>query len=178
VQLSAEACSGLATLPLFARSSSALTFEPSEGKTLAEAITLAVASAVDEALIETFRRIYTSIQHGDSDELTSSLAHDIEFVLPESLPWGGPHHGPLGVAAMVEIYRDHVDGSWADPDEFVEGGDRVVVLGRLTGKARSSGQRFEVPFAHVWGLSEGVPSRLRAYYDSAPITAALEGTGS
>ena len=102
-----------------------------------------MASAVDEALIETFRRIYTSIQHGDSDELTSSLAHDIEFVLPESLPWGGPHHGPLGVAAMVEIYWDHVDGSWADPDEFLEDGDRVVVLGRLTGKVRSSGQRFE-----------------------------------
>jgi uncharacterized protein len=137
-----------------------------------------VASPVDEALIETFRRIYTSIQHGDSDELTSSLAHDIEFVLPESLPWGGPHHGPLGVAAMVEIYSDHIDGSWADPDEFVEDGDRVIVLGRLIGKARSSGQRFEVPFAHLWGLAEGVPSSFRAYYDSAPITAALEGTGS
>ncbi|HXF00129.1 MAG TPA: nuclear transport factor 2 family protein [Solirubrobacterales bacterium] len=133
---------------------------------------------MDDAFVETFRRIYTSIQRGDPDELTRSLTHDIEWTLPESVPWGGVHHGPLGVKAMVEIYSDLVDGYWADPDEFIQDGDRVVVLGRMTGEGRSSGQRFEVPFTHVWGLIDGVPSRFRAYYDSAPITAALEGAAS
>src|SRR6266511_1437783 len=47
-------------------------------------------------------------------------------------------------------------------------------------RARESGQGFEVPFAHVWTLSDGNGSRCRAYFDSAPILAALESerTGS
>jgi len=128
---------------------------------------------VDEALIENFRRIYSAVQRGDSAELETSLTHDIEWVLPETVPWGGTHHGPLGVEAVFEIYRDHVDGLWADPDEFLDAGERVVVLGRVGGRARSSGQQFEVPFAHIWGLTDGVPSGFRAYFDTAPIMAAL-----
>jgi len=128
---------------------------------------------VDEALIENFRRIYSAVQRGDSAELETSLTHDIEWVLPETVPWGGRHHGPLGVEAVFEIYRDHVDGLWADPDEFLDAGERVVVLSRVGGRARSSGRGFEVPFAHIWGLTDGVPSGFRAYFDTAPIMAAL-----
>jgi ketosteroid isomerase-like protein len=128
---------------------------------------------VDDALIETFRRIYSAVQRGDSAELQRNLAHDVEWILPEAVPWGGTHHGHLGVEAVNEIFGDHVDGLWADPDEFLMDGELVVVLGRVSGRARSSGQWFEVPFAHVWGLTDGVPSRFRAYFDTAPITTAL-----
>ena len=31
------------------------------------------------------------------------------------------------------------------------------------------------PFVHVWSFSEGVPSRCRSYFDTAPVMAALEG---
>ena len=51
--------------------------------------------------------------------------------------------------------------------------DLILVLGRLMGCGRQTGQSFEVPFAHVWGLSDGMPSSFRGYYDSAPITAVL-----
>jgi ketosteroid isomerase-like protein len=49
------------------------------------------------------------------------------------------------------------------------------VLGRLRGRARASGQEFEVGFAHVWTLTDGVASRAQIYYDSAPVLAALGG---
>ena len=129
---------------------------------------------MEDESIETLRRIYTAIQHGDFAELQRSVTHDVEWILPESVPWGGTHHGHLGVEALGEIFRDHVDGIWADPDEFLVADDeRVVVLGRVSGRGRSSGARFEVPFAHVWALTEGAPSRCRAYFDTAPITDAL-----
>ena len=48
-----------------------------------------------------------------------------------------------------------------------------VVLGRLRGRSRASGEEFEVPFVHVWGLTDGVPSVLRAYFDPLPILRAL-----
>lgn len=132
-------------------------------------------SDADDALLEILRRIYTAVQRGDTDELKRSVAHDIEWVLPETVPWGGTHHGPEGVEAVYEIYREHADGIWPDPDDLLVADDRAVVLGRLSARARATGRRFEVPFVHVWTLSDGVPARFRAYFDSAPITAALEG---
>ena len=49
----------------------------------------------------------------------------------------------------------------------------IVVLGRLRGRARATGEEYEVDFAHVWTLSDGVPSRCHSYFDTAPIMAVL-----
>jgi ketosteroid isomerase-like protein len=128
---------------------------------------------MDEALLETFRRIYTAVQQGDFEALGENMTHDVEWALPPTVPWGGVHHGHLGVESVGEIFREHVDGIWSEPDEFLDLGDRVVVLGRVSGTGRASGEPFEVSFAHVWDLADGVPSRLHAYFDSAPIKTAL-----
>ena len=125
--------------------------------------------------IEAVRRIYAALTRWEVEDLVADVAHDIEWTLPAALPWGGTHHGPDGVRSFARIFRDHVEGPWADPDDFLDAGDRVVVLGRLRGQARESGQEFEVDFAHVWTLTDGIASRAQIYYDSAPIIAALEG---
>jgi uncharacterized protein len=125
--------------------------------------------------IEAVRRIYAALTRWEVEDLVADVAHDIEWTLPAALPWGGTHHGPDGVRSFARIFRDHVEGPWADPDDFLDAGDRVVVLGRLRGQARESGQEFEVDFAHVWTLTDGIASRAQIYYDSAPINAALEG---
>ena len=103
----------------------------------------------------------------------ADLAHDIEWNLPDVLPWGGTRHGHDGVLSFASVSQDHVEGRWADPDHFLDAGDRMVVLGRLHGRAKATGQDFEVEFAHVWTMTDGVASRLHAYFDTAPIMAAL-----
>jgi ketosteroid isomerase-like protein len=130
------------------------------------------------AEVERLKAIYTAIQRQDTDELTRSVAHDMEFEMPAGLPWGGVHHGQDGLAAVAEIHQDHVEGEWAEPEEFFEAGGRVVVIGRTRGRSRATGATFEVPFAHVWGMVEGYPSRFRGYFDTAPITAALNAPGN
>ena len=130
---------------------------------------------MDPAAIEKFRAIYTAVQRADPDELQNHLAHDIEWALPDSVPWGGVRHGHLGVAAMFEIFQEHFDGMWAEPDEVIGEDDTFVVLGRMRATARSSGVSFEVPFAHLWRMSHGVPTAFRGYNDTAPIIAALAG---
>jgi uncharacterized protein len=123
--------------------------------------------------IHAVRRIYEAFSRWDVDELARDVTHDFELNMPEALPWGGTFHGMDGVDAFTSVFRDHVEGQWADPDEFIGDDDAVVVLGRLQGRARSTGAEFEVSFAHAWTFSDGVPARCRAYYDTAPITAAL-----
>jgi ketosteroid isomerase-like protein len=125
--------------------------------------------------IESLWRIYDAMSGWRIEELRRDVTHDIEWNLPDSVPWGGIHHGQDGLESVAEIFQDHVEGIWADPDDFLDAGDRIVVLGRIRGRARSSGQDFEVSFAHVWAMADGVPSSFRAYFDSSPITAALRG---
>jgi ketosteroid isomerase-like protein len=103
--------------------------------------------------IQTVRRIYDALARWDLDELVRDLTHDVEWTLPETLPWGGARHGHEGVRAMLTIFEDHVEGPWAEPDDYLEASDRTVVLGRLRGRGRESGREFEVSFAHVWNVS-------------------------
>jgi uncharacterized protein len=123
--------------------------------------------------IQALRRIYDALSRWDVDEFVNDVTHDFELVLPETVPWGGTRHGRDGLAAYATIFRDHVDGPWADPDDFIDAGDVIVVLGRLRGRGKQSGNEYEVDVAHVWTLSDGVPSRCRSYFDTAPIMAAL-----
>jgi uncharacterized protein len=128
--------------------------------------------------LQALQRIYDSLSRWDVDELAKDVTHDFEMVLPETVPWGGTRHGPDGVQAFATIFRDHVEGQWADPDDFIDGGDVIVVLGRLRGRARATGEEYEVGFAHAWTLSDGMPSRCRSYFDATPIMAALGSSGS
>jgi uncharacterized protein len=126
-----------------------------------------------EVEIQALRRIYDALSRWDVDEFARDVTHDFELILPATVPWGGTRHGRDGVEAYATIFRDHVDGQWADPDDFIEAGELIFVLGRLRGRARASGAEYEVHFAHVWTLSDGVPSRCRSYFDTAAVMAAL-----
>jgi ketosteroid isomerase-like protein len=128
---------------------------------------------VSEHDVESLRRIYNAFSRWDVEELVGDLAHDVEWSLPDTLPWGGTRHGHDGVLAFVSVSNDHVEGRWADPDDFLDAGDRLIVQGRMRGRAKTSGRGYEVDFVHIWTMTDGVASRMRAYFDTAPIMAAL-----
>jgi uncharacterized protein len=128
---------------------------------------------MSEFEIEALRRIYAAMSRWDMAELARYVTHDFELILPDTVPWGGTRHGQDGVSAFADIFQDHVEGQWADPDDFIDAGDVILVVGRLRGRGKSTGDEFEEHFAHVWTLSDGVPSRCRSYFDTAPVMAAL-----
>jgi uncharacterized protein len=130
-----------------------------------------------ELEIQSLLRIYDALSRWDMDEFANDVTHDFEFILPETVPWGGTRHGRDGVSAFAAIFRDYVEGQWADADDFLDADDAVVVLGRLRGRARATGEDFETHFAHVWTGSDGMPSRCRSYFDTAPVMAALGLSG-
>jgi ketosteroid isomerase-like protein len=123
--------------------------------------------------VQRLREVYEAFDRGDADAFVGLLAHDIEWRVPEVLPWGGARHGHDGVRTYLDLLREHVSGGWGTPEEFLDVGDRVVVLGRFTGTARASGREFETPFVHVWTSSDGVPTRLVHFVDTAVVLEAL-----
>jgi ketosteroid isomerase-like protein len=125
--------------------------------------------------VQRLRAIYDAFDRGDVDGWVGLLAHDIEWSVPETLPWGGTRHGHEGVRVFRELLDEHVEGGWGTPEEFLETDDRIVVLGRFNGRARATGREFEMAFAHVWAFSDGVPVRYHNYSDTATALAALRG---
>lgn len=54
------------------------------------------------------------------------------------------------------------EGFSAVPDEFIDGGDAVVVLGKYSGKYKATGKSFRAGFAHVWKIQAREGRQVRA----------------
>ena len=119
------------------------------------------------------RAAYDAFDRRDVDALLELLGHNVAWHAPDVLPWGGTRHGHDGVATYFELLDEHVEDGWGEADEYLEAGNRVVVLGRLRGRSRATGADFEARFVHVWDFHEGVAVTFDSVVDSAVVLAAL-----
>jgi uncharacterized protein len=125
--------------------------------------------------LEIVQRSYASFSRGDLDAVLADLDPAIEWHQAQGLPHGGLYHG------VDEVRRnifEPLEAEWwseftADPDEFLDAGDQVVVLGRYRGTAQGSGKALDVPFVHVWTLREARATRFRQFLDTAGWVEAL-----
>ncbi len=66
---------------------------------------------------------------------------------------------------------------WEYLDDMVDGGDRVVALGRFCGRPKANGRYVEIPFALVWTFRAGAAVRVDEYTDTAMLLEALAPPG-
>ena len=57
--------------------------------------------------------------------------------------------------------------------EFVDDGDRVLILGESRGKAKASGTSFQVSFVQIVTFRDGKWTRFQHYTNTGVIAAAL-----
>ena len=74
---------------------------------------------------------------------------------------------------------DPLDEQWwdeftADPDEFLDAGSEVVVVGRYRGVAKATRKQLDVPFVHIWTVRDNKAIRFRQFLDTAGWVNALE----
>jgi ketosteroid isomerase-like protein len=124
--------------------------------------------------IELVRRRFNAFNRGD-------LAAMIELTDPDAIwwdraddPWGAiPHRGRDACMQHLEEILEDAELQ-ADPEEFIDAGDRVVVAVHLAGRGRTSGAAFEEHEFHVFTLRDGKVTETREYRDRAE---ALEAVG-
>ena len=105
--------------------------------------------------------------------------HDIPAVLAihdESIEWiergggrapAGTFRGPQAVAKEVfALVPGNFDEFRADPEQFIDAGEHVVVIGRFRGKAKS-GATLDAPFVHVQRVRNGKITRFENYVDAS-----------
>ena len=125
--------------------------------------------------VDIARSSYAAFARDDLDGVLVLLDDNIEWHQAQGLPHGGLYRG-------VEEVRQHVfeplDRDWwqeftVTPEEFLDAGDEIVVLGRYRGVAKGTGRTLDVPFVHVWTISAGGVRRFRQFLDTAGWNAAL-----
>ena len=82
---------------------------------------------------ERVRSFYERMAQGDFAAM--EIFHpEVEFAMPEVLPHGGTIVGRDALAAYFGEVQSRWDDFSANADEFIDGGDRVVALGRFCGR--------------------------------------------
>jgi uncharacterized protein len=103
------------------------------------------------------------------------LHPDCEFVVPESIPYGGSFRGPDAIIDWFtqEIWR-WFDEFSSTPEGFVDGGDQIVVQVHVQARARN-GRTMDVHNVWIYELSDGKLLRGRVYADTAVLRDTVEG---
>jgi ketosteroid isomerase-like protein len=97
----------------------------------------------------------------------------VEWWEPEELPYGGTRHGREQVMRFFsEDFPPHYEEFRGEPEEFIDGGDQIVVLGHYHGRARDGGDLGDPHFVHVWDFQDGRVVRYRDFTDKAAKLAA------
>jgi ketosteroid isomerase-like protein len=126
--------------------------------------------------LQLVQRSYEAFARDDLDAVLADMHPEIEWHQAQGLPHGGFYRG------VDEVRRnifDPLDGEWwdeftAEPDEFLDAGSEIVVLGRYRGVAKQTGRALDVPFVHVWSVEAGKAVRFRQFLDTAGWVAALD----
>jgi len=123
------------------------------------------------------RNLYEAFGRGDIPTFLGAMDPDIEWHEPggPGYPYPGVHRGIEGITSGVfaQVPAHYADFSLITRD-FVDAGDRVIVLGEFNGKGKATGTPFQAPFVHIFTFREGKCVHYQNYTDTGTIAAALK----
>lgn len=89
--------------------------------------------------VELVRQAWVAWDRGDMDALFEFYAPEVEWDMSRSyVPDMGVFHGHDGIRAFFHEWRAFFAEYWAEPEEFVDAGESVIVRIRQGGRGRSS----------------------------------------
>ncbi|MEW2418269.1 nuclear transport factor 2 family protein [Streptomyces sp. NPDC046866] len=125
--------------------------------------------------VEVVRRFFQLFEEGRLADIEALLAPDFEWVYhgPASLPWAGVRRGVTGFREFFGIVRELIQVQECIAHEYLDAGDRVVVLGVSRTLVLANGARYEAQWMNVFTVRDGLISRYLDLYDTASVVEAL-----
>ena len=132
----------------------------------------------DEPTIsELVEHVYTALAKGDRDKLLELLAQDFEAEFASGMP-------VVSTDPPLRTAEDMIERAWwplgrafrlrVEPSARIPcAGGRLLVLGRYTGSARSTGREFEANLVHFWTARDGRLTHLWHLTDTAKWAQAI-----
>jgi ketosteroid isomerase-like protein len=124
--------------------------------------------------VEIVRRIYRVWDEEGTPVSSGLLDPQVEWVNPPEAVEPGTRQGIDAFASAANTVADTFDDVRVDIDEFIDAGERVVVLATLWGRGRGSGAEVARKQGYVWTMRDGKAIRFEWFNSPAK---ALEAAG-
>lgn len=126
--------------------------------------------------VDIVRGMYESFEKGDVPGVVSELDQNVEWNEAENFIYAdrNPYVGPQAVLEGVFM---RLGTDWENftvkTEEWLDAGNRLVVLGIYGGTHKGTGKRVRAQFAHIWSLKEGRVVRFQQYTDTKQFADAI-----
>ena len=124
---------------------------------------------MSQANVDLIRGIYAAFAAGDVPAVLGAMSEDMVWNEAENFPYadGNPYRGHDAILGGVFARLGaEWDGFAALPEEFLDAGDTIVVLGRYRGSHKATGRSLDAQLAHVWRLKDGKAVAFQQYTDT------------
>ena len=122
--------------------------------------------------VDLVRSIYGAFAAGDVAGVLERFSPGIEWNEAENFPYAdnNPYRGPEAVLTGVfgRIATDW-QGFAPVPEEYLDAGDTVVVLGRYRGTCAATGKALNAQLVHVWRVHDGKAVQFQQYADTLQV---------
>jgi ketosteroid isomerase-like protein len=118
------------------------------------------------------RASYEAFRRGDLDSALALFAPDILWTHPDGMSdygLGGTKKGHAEVLAFMKQARTLFQEIRPMPREFLESGNRVIVLGTHFMRSARTGRACTVEFVHSWVLADGKATHFTDFHDTTPV---------
>jgi ketosteroid isomerase-like protein len=131
---------------------------------------------MSEENVELVRRFYAALSRGDADALIDLAVPEFVVDFSRRLVEPGVMRGRDQALTFLSELRD----TWEDwpvwePQELLDGGDKVVALVRTSARGKGSGAEVEASVWNLWTLRDGKLVEVSYFGDDR--AAALEAAG-
>ena len=124
---------------------------------------------MSQANVDLVRGIYSAFAAGDVPAVLGAMSDDMVWNEAENFPYadGNPYRGHDAILSGVfGRLGAEWDGFAALPEEYLDAGDTVVVLGRYRGTCKGTGRFLDAQLAHVWRIRDGKAVAFQQYTDT------------
>jgi uncharacterized protein len=127
---------------------------------------------MSKANVDVVRPIHDGWARGDFGAWQHIISTDFEFQQRRDAVEPGTLHGAAVGGAVRKIFEVYADYR-IEAEEYIDAGEKVVVVGRKRGIARASGMQLDAPEGYVWTVRGGAVVRLEVYPDGHEALAAV-----
>jgi ketosteroid isomerase-like protein len=122
--------------------------------------------------IETLRRSYEAFNADDLEPLRALLDPEFVYRTREEFPERGSY-GLEAALNRLSVLLELFDEVRCEPQEFIDAGERTVVVARQIARGHASGVMIDELIVHVWRIQNGRAKELRVYAQRAQALEAI-----
>jgi len=123
--------------------------------------------------IDLIKKFYDAFKNKDIEKYPLFCDEKIEWITMDGMPNGGRYVG------LEAIFGDYFPGMLknfsefhAVTEQFLDAADNVIVIGRYQGISKK-GNKFDVPFSHVYQIKDNKITQFRQFTDTKKIQDSL-----